>query len=52
MFLEMKEYHESITGEKIDIRKPVIGWLDSKETAINVFRVTVDFIEESSKILY
>ena len=52
LFLEMKEYHESITGEKIDISKPAIGWLDSKETAINVFRVTVDFIEESSKMLH
>lgn len=52
LFLEMKEYHESTTGEKIDNSKPVIGWLDSKETAINVFRITVDFIEESSKILY
>jgi len=51
-FSEMKEYHESITGEKIETSKPVIGWLDSKETAANVFRVTVDFIEESSKILY
>lgn len=51
-FLKMKEYHESITGEKIDTGKPVIGWLDRKETAINVFGVTVDFIEESSKILY
>lgn len=49
-FLKMKKYHESITGEKIDPSKPVIGWLDSKETAANVFRITVDFIEASSKI--
>lgn len=51
-FLEMKKYHELRTGENIDISKPVLEWLDSKETAVNVFKVTVDFIEELSKILY
>lgn len=50
-FIEMKEFHESITGEKIDTSKPVIGWLDSKETAVNVCKITIDFIESTSKIL-
>ncbi len=50
-FIEMKEFHESITGQKIDTSKPVIGWLDSKETAENVCKITIDFIESTSKIL-
>ncbi len=50
-FIEMKEYHESITGDKIEPNKPVIGWLDSKETAENVCKITIDFIGSTSKLL-
>lgn len=49
---EMQKFHEIKTGEKIDSSKPVIGWLDSKETAVNVYKTTIDFIEATSKILY
>jgi len=49
---EMQKFHEIKTGEKIDSSKPVIGWLDSKETAANVYKTTIDFIEAISKILY
>ena len=49
---EMQKFHELKTGEKIDSSKPVIGWLDNKETAANVYKTTIDFIEATSKILY
>lgn len=50
-FKEMVEFHEKATGTKVDLKKKVIGWLYDKETAFSAYKVTIEFIEATSKIL-
>jgi hypothetical protein len=50
-FKEIQIFYETTSGTKIDQKKPVLGWLDSKETAIKAYKTTIEFINRTTPII-